>query len=367
MQRKHFLLYGHGGAYNHGGEAITRCTIELLRKLVPDCFISLSTHFPEQDAQFGLQPDEFISRNMSASNNRDMYLDTLRKISPETTVIQVGGDNYCYTNWQRYAQIHQEAKKRGGRSVLWGCSIDETAIDDELLTVLGQHDLILAREGITFQVLKNKGLTNVLKVSDIAFGLKSIQSNIVRKHYVVVNISPLICRRSEDVLDAVRQLVAVILTETDYDVVLLPHVRMPADDDLDALTQIKKHFESQERVYLLEAHLSAAEYKDVISKAELCVAARTHVAIAAYSSCVPTLAIGYSTKAKGIALDLGMPDYVVDVEDSNVKENLLKVFRLLYANRKKLKEQLQSEIPQYKEQTLPAMVEKFLKGKGDCQ
>ena len=31
MQQKHFLLYGHGGSYNHGGEAITRCTIDLLR------------------------------------------------------------------------------------------------------------------------------------------------------------------------------------------------------------------------------------------------------------------------------------------------------------------------------------------------
>ena len=61
MQQKHFLLYGHGGSYNHGGEAITRCTIDLLRKQVPDCFITLSTHFPEQDREFGLIPDEIIT------------------------------------------------------------------------------------------------------------------------------------------------------------------------------------------------------------------------------------------------------------------------------------------------------------------
>ena len=31
-----YILYGHGGSYNHGVEAITKCTIELLKKINPD-------------------------------------------------------------------------------------------------------------------------------------------------------------------------------------------------------------------------------------------------------------------------------------------------------------------------------------------
>ncbi|MDR0681975.1 MAG: hypothetical protein LBG15_09050, partial [Dysgonamonadaceae bacterium] len=57
---RHFILYGHGGAYNHGAEAIVRCTALLLRKNHPGCKISLATHFMEQDLRFNLPVDEYI-------------------------------------------------------------------------------------------------------------------------------------------------------------------------------------------------------------------------------------------------------------------------------------------------------------------
>ena len=238
MQQKHFLLYGHGGSYNHGGEAITRCTIDLLRKQVPDCFITLSTHFPEQDREFGLTPDEIITRNCSTRDNELMYRDTLERITSDTTVIQVGGDNYCYTNWQRYAQIHQKAKECGGKSILWGCSIDANAIDDEMLGILQAHDLILARECLTYRTLVKAGLTNVIKVSDIAFGLELQKVEFPFKHYIVLNLSPLVCRKNAEVLDAYRNLITLIMDQTDYSVVLLPHVVMPVDNDKDALDEL---------------------------------------------------------------------------------------------------------------------------------
>ena len=46
------------------------------------------------------------------------------------------------------------------------------------------------------------------------------------------------------------------------------------------------------------------------------IGARTHATIAAYSSCVPTLVVGYSIKARGIAKDLFGTDegYVLPVQ-----------------------------------------------------
>ena len=41
-----------------------------------------------------------------------------------------------------------------------------------------------------------------------------------------------------------------------------------------------------------------------ISKCRFFVGARTHATIAAYSTCVPTLVVGYSVKSRGIARDL---------------------------------------------------------------
>jgi polysaccharide pyruvyl transferase WcaK-like protein len=46
------------------------------------------------------------------------------------------------------------------------------------------------------------------------------------------------------------------------------------------------------------------ELKHIISRCRFFIGARTHVTIAAYSSCVPTLVLGYSVKSRGIARDL---------------------------------------------------------------
>ena len=58
------------------------------------------------------------------------------------------------------------------------------------------------------------------------------------------------------------------------------------------------------------------EIKGIISKCRFFIGARTHSTIAAYSTCVPTLAVGYSIKARGIARDIfGTEDnYVVPVQ-----------------------------------------------------
>lgn len=343
---KHYLIYGHGGAYNHGGEAITSCTIELLRKISPDCRITLSTHFPEQDLEFGISADEIVTRDLAGTTNEEVYRSTLEKITPDTVAIQVGGDNYCYRNWQRYAQIHEETRRRGGTSILWGTSIDEQQLDEELLDVLRAHDLILARECLTFECLKKHGLHNVLQVSDIAFSMEAEPMEFPLDNYVVINLSPLVCRKNPEAEEAVNRLTEYILQNTSYNIALLPHVVVAADNDYDALSALQ--WQDSERVVLVSDKLSARQYKSIISKAQLCVAARTHVTIAAYSCGVPTLAIGYSTKAKGIALDLDMFDYVVDIEAEGFSELLLSKFQKLVEQKAELREWLEQKMPEYK-------------------
>lgn len=55
---------------------------------------------------------------------------------------------------------------------------------------------------------------------------------------------------------------------------------------------------------LIPSTLTAAQYKSIISRCDMFIGARTHATIAAYSTCVPTLVIGYSVKSKGIAKDI---------------------------------------------------------------
>ncbi len=357
----HYLVYGHGGAYNHGSEAITSCTIRFLKKICPECSVTLSSHFPEQDREFGLGADEVVTRNMSGKTNEEVYKDTLDRITSDTTVIHAAGDNYCYVNWQRYAKIHETAKERGCKSVLWSCSIDEEVIDEEMLQTLKTHDLILARECVTFRTLKNKGLQNVLQVSDIAFTMEPEEIDFPLSNYVVLNLSPLVCRKNPEAVPAMKQLIEYILQNTEYNIALVPHVVMPADNDYEVLTQLYQSFDSK-RLYLVSDKLSARQYKSIVSKAQLCVASRTHVTIAAYSTCVPTLAIGYSTKAKGIAEDLGFSEYVVDIMDETIGETLLERYKKLLEEKEALKQRMVTQMPEYRSKALSETVVSFLKG-----
>lgn len=355
---KHFLIYGHGGSYNHGCEAIVKCTIKFLREIVPNCFITLSTHFPEQDREYGIDADEFVARNPDGKTNEEVYASTLDKITSDTTVIHTGGDNYCYVNWQRYAMINRVAKERGCKTVLWGCSIDEDLVDDEMFDALQQHDLICARECITYDALIKRGLKNVCKVSDIAFNLEPEPVDVMLSNYVAINFSPLVYRKNEKVSAAVQNLINYILKETDYNIALVPHVVVSVDNDYEILSSLK--FEEFERVQLFSDKLSASQYKYIISKAELCVAARTHATIAAYSSCVPTLAIGYSTKARGIATDLGFSEYVVDIMNEDISKELLSRFEMMVEDKNVLRQKLCFQMEEYKRQTHPKTVSLFL-------
>lgn len=324
---KHYLLYGHGGSFNHGSEASVRCDIALLRKYFPDCRITLVSHFPEQDRRFGLDADEIVGRDPAGRTNEEVYAAAIERITPETVCLSVGGDMYCYPNWQRYAAIHYEALKRGARSILWSCSVEPSMLDNEMMRAFGSHHLVTVREGKSFQALQDRGLTNVVQVADIAFTLSPMPAAIgVEGDYVALNLSPLILRRSPGVLAAYQALIGKILEETQWSIVLVPHVLAAADNDCEALAALLR---DDPRVWMAPESLVAAELKYILSKSRFCVASRTHACIAAYSSGVPTLAIGYSLKAFGIAEDLGQTDFVLDAAMLDASELLARFERLV--------------------------------------
>ena len=62
--------------------------------------------------------------------------------------------------------------------------------------------------------------------------------------------------------------------------------------------------------------------------------ARTHSTIAAYSSDVPTLVIGYSVKSRGIATDLfgSYENYCLPVQELSEPEALIKGYEWIIHN-----------------------------------
>lgn len=336
---KHYLFYGHGGAYNHGSEASLICGIKLLRELSPGCRITVSSHFPEQDIEFNLPADEIIGRDLTGKTNEEIYKATIERITPDTVCISGGGDNYCYNNWERYATIHNAAIKKGAKSILWSCSLEPDMIDEKMLEVLKTHHLITARESFTEKALLEKGLTNVVRVCDIAFLLEPKETEIPEEKYIAINLSPLVLRKNPDALNAYQDLIDKILKETSYNIALVPHVVMSMDNDMDALSQLKG---DENRIFRASGKLNAQEYKYIISKAEILVASRTHATIAAWSTGVPTIAVGYSNKAVGISSDLGQEKYLLDI-NTLTGEKLCKVFLEIISNKEKIKGELSDE------------------------
>ena len=86
------------------------------------------------------------------------------------------------------------------------------------------------------------------------------------------------------------------------------------------------------------------------------IADRTHASIAAYSTCVPTLVVGYSVKAKGIAKDIfGTYDnYVLPVQQLSSPHELMKGFEWLMKNEDSIRRHLEEFMPGYIKRTWDA-------------
>lgn len=360
---KKILFYGHGGAYNHGAEAIVRSTIASLPSSIGS--VLLTTHFPEQDKEFHLDqlvdqliPADFsqLEKEKSATTlqekefwARELYHNALSMIDAETVCIGIGGDNYCYANWHRQAVFHKQAKKIGAKSFLWCCSIEPGMIDESMKSILSEHDQIFVRESETLQALHTNNLNNATLIPDPAFTLPlqkvEIPERLLDGTLAAINLSPLVLRRSPALMDDFVKSVKFLLKHVDH-VIFIPHVIIPADNDREAFLSLQSLLSPQEasRLWIPEQSLSASELKYIISKCEVLLCSRTHASIAGYSTFVPTLVLGYSVKSKGIGKDLNMGHFVLPIESSDL---LLELTSELWDSRAFIRNQLASLIPDY--------------------
>lgn len=373
---KHYILYYHGGSCNHGCEALVRTTAELLD--YKNNKITLASFRPEDDFKYGIEQfcdihKMYELKDVSRWNPKWLkaYADFKFGNKPNAVddllilealgakkgdiALSIGGDNYCYNDTQGLIRANELFRRNGIKTVLWGCSIEPELLDDPVIADdISKFDLITARESISYEAIKRVNKNTIL-VSDSAFQLKTVKMPLPdgfdNKDIVGLNLSPLasICETVEGItINNYEALIEYILSKTDMNVLLIPHVCWTHDDDNTINEKLLKKYGKSHRVKSI-GETNCEQLKGYISQCRFFVGARTHATIAAYSSFVPTLVLGYSVKSRGIARDLfGNEDkYVFPVQQLKASDDLVKSFVWIYDNEHLIKSQLQIAIPEY--------------------
>jgi polysaccharide pyruvyl transferase WcaK-like protein len=134
-------------------------------------------------------------------------------------------------------------------------------------------------------------------------------------------------------------------------ILLVPHVGSTGsgNDDFALLNSLCKALQQEVSVpvLVLPQGLNAAELKWIIARCAVFAGARTHATIAALSSHVPTLSIGYSLKSKGLNRDIyGHLDHCIQVSDLTA-ENFTERLQVLLASESEIRARLQTRIPEF--------------------
>ena len=374
MKNDDIVLYMHAGSDNHGCEAIANTLIKMLTKPV---VLMSSRKMQDEKYSLPLLCKEIIQENAIEKN---VFIHTWyyfwRKLSGDGECymryryhkicgknmrrvnISIGGDNYCYENMiERLIMSNRMFHNEGARTILYGCSIEPDKLKSkEIAEDMRRYDMIIARESITFKALQAAGVEkSVFLYPDPAFLLEkelcSLPENWIEGKMVGINISPMVMENETKAgitMESYKALVSHILETTDWGVALIPHVVWAGGDDRVPMGELYEAFKDSGRVIQIE-DMSAPRLKGYISRCRIFIGARTHATIAAYSTAVPTLVVGYSVKARGIATDLFGKDekYVLPVQKIRKKEELLSHFEWIKEREREIKSHLEKIMPEY--------------------
>jgi colanic acid/amylovoran biosynthesis protein len=396
-----FLLVGNGSYQNRGCEAIVRGTMEILRREfgsdisvkagvfadavtvseqnageIDDALQSFSTH--------GAGPSLSLKWWAAQANKR---LGT--KFAPHTwclrgpagksaVALELGGDNYSLDYGRPESlMIMDRFLQRQLPVVLWGASVGPFDADPEFAPRMFDHlrtlTGIFVRETESLNYLRANGVCdNVNLVADPAFLMESVEPTAEKIGFnlpqgaVGINLSPMIARfrsgwtstsKLSEWLTFSADLVKSAAT-LKRPILLIPHVESyhPENDDFSFLKSLQHLTANQLPVpiHVLPRGLTAAELKWIIARCAIFAGARTHATIAALSSGLPTLSIGYSMKARGINKDIfDHLEYCLSVSDLNAA-CFAERLKVLFTNEGPIRDQLKTRIPEIQAKAMSA-------------
>ncbi len=381
---KKILIVLNAIVYNRGSEALVRGISKICKENIKDSYITLVSSEEEFNSNLNIENiDNYVRKINYTKKSPIHYLVAILKrlklnnlvtslkysklkniAKNQDLILMVGADNYdiTYNMQEELERLNCYIRKNTkAKMVLYDCSIAKRDITQTLKKDFENFDIVTVRENISKDNLKDIIKDSKLKLyPDPAFVMDVEKINLPevfnKGNVIGINVSNLITNpkygsNADQILLAYTKMIKYILENTDNNIMLVPHVMKGAD--LSTLKVLYNNFKENDRVYLVEdENLNAKQLKYLISNCRMFIGARTHATIAAYSTKVPTLVLGYSVKSRGIAKDLFGTDekYVFPVSDLKSDDYLVNGFKWLAENEEKIKNTLEDKMPNYIEQ-----------------
>ncbi|MEY3219316.1 MAG: hypothetical protein RIT27_673 [Pseudomonadota bacterium] len=377
------LLVGHSGSFNKGCEALVRSTIDIVQRHLHPQSISLMSDDPQSDRKAiahdlpqlsihnalpkmgGKFTPSWILERVESRIIRRLYPGlpayatwlNRRFYKNMNIVISIGGDTFSddYEGPSAYFGELDLARRNGAFTMIWAASIGPfKKLEQHWATKLKQIDLITVREKNTLHYLESLGVSdNVKAVSDPAFLLEKYPEGTPplpqEKTIIGLGMSAIVADYGSDhnfYMDAFVEFAQTLLKNNNYHLVLIPHVVSPDNNDLTVCEILANKLKNPDNLQIISPELNTCQMKYVISQCQYFIGARTHSTIAALSSHIPTLSIGYSAKAIGINQDIfGHTDYVLPIKALSFN-SLVEKFNIMIEKNLEIVETLKKRIPE---------------------
>lgn len=201
--------------------------------------------------------------------------------------------------------------------------------------ILNNANSISLREEQSLIELDKLNLTNkdINLTSDYAFKLETSKIDLKKfseldkimklKDFVVITIRQHNFKKSskEEYMKTINKIAKRIYDKHKLNVVFMPHVQGPNsfENDCIAVKEFKENYDKQGKYYYIKEFYSPQVIKEFYSNAKILIGTRFHSVIFGLSSDVPCFAISYSGYKAYIMKQVGMLDYMLNIEEFNSK------------------------------------------------
>jgi polysaccharide pyruvyl transferase WcaK-like protein len=154
----------------------------------------------------------------------------------------------------------------------------------------------------------------------------------------------------------VHKLAEAILKNTNANLLLIPHTFAPhghVESDPDACAEV---FTSLSEAYKGRIQMITGEYdqhaiKGIIGCCDFFIGSRMHACIAALSQNIPTAAVAYSKKFKGVFNSIDVGNLVIDARNTEIQE-AVNIIITIFEARTQIEKKLQVQIESVQKQQL---------------